>query len=437
MATAATWTQRMPAGLRPYLTKRALAAYCFGISSGLTFTLVAGNLTEWLSRAGIARREVYLFTFVLFMYNFKWIWSPLIDGVKIPFLTNRLGQRRSWLVVVSACLVVAIWVLASIDPRENLQAFAIAAIVLAFWGATFDIVIDAFRIEILKSSEQGVGAGMSQYGWRSGSLFTSNIVLQFAGMSAGLAGWSIGYSAAAVLVLFGLVAGLLIGEPKHVEKVKRSGSWLKTTFYDPMADFFARRGAALVLLFIVLHKIGDTLANLSLRNMLVEVGFTPTEIQWADVNFGLFCLLVGVFVGGLMFARIGLRRTVMISLVLMMVSNLSFAGVVWAGDNVWVMAAANGFENFASGIGGVAIVAYLSLLCNLSFTATQFALLSAASSILGRFLVGVGAAPFIDAFGFIPFYLMTTVAALPGVVLFALLIRWGLVADAPQETDNA
>jgi MFS transporter, PAT family, beta-lactamase induction signal transducer AmpG len=436
MTTATNWQERLPEGLRPYFTKRALAAYAFGISSGFPFTLVASTLTQWLSEVGIARKEVFLFTFVLFMYNFKWIWSPLVDGVKIPYLTNRLGQRRSWLVVISLCLVGSIAMLATVDPTKDLRFFAICAITLAFFGATFDIIIDAFRIELLKTSEQGVGAGMSQYGWRSGALLTSNIVL---GVAAATSSWSLGYACSAAMVLFGLIAGLWIGEPQaHTDAVAkpRDGSWFKTTFADPLLDFFTRKGAPLVLLFILFHKIGDTLANLSLRNMLVELGFTKTQIQWADVNFGMLCLFIGIFVGGYLYAKAGLRKSVMISLILMAVSNLSFAVVAMAGDNIWVMAAAVGFENFASGIGGVAVVAYLSLLCNLAFTATQFALLSAAASILGRFLTGTVAAPLIDSLGFVNFYVLTTVAAVPGVLLFGLMWRYGLVAEAPQRVDD-
>jgi MFS transporter, PAT family, beta-lactamase induction signal transducer AmpG len=435
MTTTAVWQDRFPVGLRPYLTRRALAAYAFGISSGFPYTLVAATLTQWLSEVGVARKDVFLFTFVLFMYNFKWIWSPLVDGLKIPLLTKALGQRRSWLVITSIALVASILALASVDPVANLKLFALCAIAVAFCGATFDIIIDAFRIELLKTHEQGVGAGMSQYGWRSGALLTSNIVL---GVAAASSSWSLGYACAAVMVVFGLAAGLWIGEPQaHADAVarKRDGHWLKTTFLDPLADFFQRRGALLVLLFILVHKIGDTLANLSLRNMLVELGFTKTEIQWADVNFGMVCLFIGIFVGGILYARAGLKRSVLIALILMAVSNISFAIVAHMGHNVPVMAAAVGFENFASGVGGVAVVAYLSLLCNLAFTATQFALLSAAASIVGRFLTATTAAPLIDTFGFVDFYLITTVAALPGIVLFLAMMRFGLVAENRPGSD--
>ncbi len=423
-----TTTGGFVAGIKPYLTKPALAALAFGISSGFPYTLLAASLTQWLSEEGITRKAVAIFSWVLFTYNLKIVWAPLVDNVKLPILSRFLGQRQSWLVVASVALVVAIFNLAVQNPKLDLKFFAISAILVGIAGATFDIVIDAFRIELLKSSEQGVGAAMSQYGWRMGALLTSNIVLTIAAASS----WKFGYMAASSIVLFGLIAGLWIGEPpariKAVAAVAGE-SWIKRTVVDPLSDFFIRPGAWLVLLFILFHKIGDTLGQLMVRNMLVELDFTKAEIKWADVNFGTLCLLIGIFLGGALYARLGMRKSVLIGLILMMISNASFAILAAAGHNVPILAAAMGFESFASGVGGVAIVAYLSSLCNLAFTATQFALFSAAASILGRFLTGAFAGTLIDTYGFVNFYLLTTVAALPGVLIFAYLWRAGFVTE--------
>jgi MFS transporter, PAT family, beta-lactamase induction signal transducer AmpG len=365
---------------------------------------------------------------VLFTYNLKIFWAPLVDNVKLPILSKFLGQRQSWLVVASIALVAAIFNLAMQSPKLDLKFFAISAILVGIAGATFDIVIDAFRIELLKSSEQGVGAAMSQYGWRMGVLLTSNIVLTIAAASS----WKFGYMAASSIVLFGLIAGLWIGEPPARTKAVAAvagESWIKRTVMDPLSDVFTRPGAWVVLLFILFHKIGDTLGQLMVRNMLVDLHFTKAEIKWADVNFGTLCLLIGIFLGGVLYARLGMRKSVLISLILMMVSNASFAVLAAAGHNVPILAAAMGFESFASGVGGVAVVAYLSSLCNLAFTATQFALFSAAASILGRFLTGAFAGSLIDTYGFVNFYLLTTAAALPGVLLFAYLWKAGFVTE--------
>lgn len=419
---------RLPAGVQPYLSRPAVASFAFGIASGFPYALLAAQLTQWLSESGIDRKSVGLFSWVLFTYNLKVLWAPMVDKLKLPVL-HRLGQRRSWLIFSSLLLTLAVWHLAMCDPKADLKLFAIAAIVVGICGATLDIVIDAFRIELMQGEAQGAGAALSQYGWRTGALLTANIVL---GVAAGF-GWSSGYLAASSVVLFAVIAGLWIGEPKSVTPRsvvdRRPGDWLRQSLIAPFVEFFSRQGAWLVLLFVLLHKIGDTLANLMLRNLLVTLEFTKGEIQWADVNFGTLSLMIGIFVGGICYARLGIRWSVMLSLLLMMLSNLSFAALAHSGHSVIGLAATMGFENFASGVGGVAVVGYLSSLCHLNFTATQFALLSAASSILGRFLTGAFAGSLIDSYGYVNFYLLSTLAALPGVLLFVALWRLGLVKE--------
>ncbi|HRO66742.1 MAG TPA: hypothetical protein PL182_04165, partial [Pseudobdellovibrionaceae bacterium] len=192
-------------------------------------------------------------------------------------------------------------------------------------------------------------------------------------------------------------------------------------------EFFRRRGAWLVLLFIVLHKIGDTLANLTLRLLFNDMGYTNDEIAIYDIGIGFWALLIGVFVGGILYSRLGMKKSVLLSLVLMAVSNLSFAGLAALGHSNWGMAAAIGFENFSSGIGGVTVVAYFSALCNLSFTAAQYALISAAASIFGRIATGTTAGSLIASFGYVNYYLFTTVIAFPGVILFWFMMRAGLI----------
>src|SRR6185295_13756349 len=187
-----------------------------------------------------------------------------------------------------------------------------------------------------------------------------------------------------------------------------------------------REGALIVLAFVLIHKIGDTLTDLTKRLLFQDLGFTNDEIAFYDAGIGFIVLLAGVFVGGMLYARLGMKRSVLISLVLMAVSNLGFAALAASGRTNIGMAAAIGFENLASGIGGVTVVAYLSALCSLRFTATQYALLSALASIAGRFLTGTTVGALIEAIGYVNFYVFTTFVALPGVILFWLMIRSGL-----------
>jgi PAT family beta-lactamase induction signal transducer AmpG len=226
-----------------------------------------------------------------------------------------------------------------------------------------------------------------------------------------------------------MLTATMLGEPKRHRDI---GSWnsfaqLGQAISGPFVEFFRRQGAWLVLLFILLHKVGDTLANLTFRLLFDDLKFTNDEIAIYDVGLGFWAYLVGIFIGGVIYARIGLKRSVLLALILMGISNLSFAGLASLGHSNWAMAGAIGFENFASGYGGVVVVAYFSALCDLRFTAAQYALISAAASVVGRFLTGTTAGALIEWLGYPNFYLLTTLAALPGILLFWLMMRAGLV----------
>src|SRR5882724_5188922 len=355
--------------VRPYFEPAPLAALFLGISSGFAFSMVGATLTTRLAQHGISKSTVTAFALTFLAYNFKFLWAPLVDNVRLPFI-GRFGQRVSWLWLAGALVMAAVAFLGAADPGEALYAVAIAAIV----------------------------------------------------------GWTAAYVACAAFALPAMLVGLVMGEPqRHREPAKAHGvGEAIVAYFSPLTEFMRREGALVVLLFVLIHKIGDTLANLTLRLLFADLGFTNDEVAFYDVGVGFVALLVGIFVGGITYARLGMKRAVLISLVLMAVSNLSFAALAAAGHTNIGMAAAIGFENFASGIGGVTVVAYLSALCNLRFTATQYALLSALASIAGRFFTGVTAGELIKTIGYVNFYVLTTLIALPGVFLFWYMIRSGL-----------
>lgn len=425
------------AALRPYLEKEPIGALLLGLSSGAPFAMIASTLTTRLAESGIDKKTVTAFALTFLLYNFKFLWAPFIDKLRIPLLANMVGQRRAWLFVIAACTLGAIMWMGQVDPVANISLMVAAALTVAFFGATYDIIIDAFRIDSLKPEQLGVGSGMSQYGWRLGSAGAGALALLVAERS----GWNAAYAAAALFALPAVAAAFLLGEPARrtavlaKEKAEPFLARVKTTFVAPLADFLTRPNAWLVLLFVVVHKLGDTLANLSFRLLLADLGFSKGAIAAYDVGFGLIATLAGIFVGGIVYTRLGMMKTVMLSLILMAVSNISFAWLATMGPVNWALAATIGFENFASGIGGVAVVAYLSWLCDLRFTATQFALLSAMASILGRFIQGTTAGALIENLGFVQFYLLTTVLALPGILLFRVLMK--REAPAPQTAGNA
>jgi PAT family beta-lactamase induction signal transducer AmpG len=272
---------------------------------------------------------------------------------------------------------------------------------------------------------------MSQYGWRIGSAGAGALALYVAARSD----WSSAYLACATFALPAMLTALLLGEPsRHREPAGRRGlGEVWQSIAGPFAEFFQRHGAMLVLLFILVHKIGDTLANLTFRLLFEDLGFSNDEIAIYDVGVGFWAYLIGVFIGGVAYARLGLKRSVLLALVLMGVSNFSFAALAAAGHSNLGMAGAIGFENVASGYGGVVVVAYFSALCDLRFTAAQYALISAGASIVGRFVTGTTAGGLIEDMGYVNFYMLTTVLAVPGIVLFWWMSRTGLV-DAAMGT---
>ena len=420
------------ASIKPYLEKAPLGALLLGISSGFPYAMIGATLTTRLAQDGIDKRSVTAFSLAFLVYNLKFLWAPAIDRVRLPWL-HRFGQRRSWLWFSAAAVAATIILLGLADPGASLETVAIAAVLVGVAGATFDIVIDAYRIEILQPRQLGIGSGMSQYGWRIGSVCAGALALLVAASS----GWAAAYLLCSFFVIPAIFTAFWLGEPaRHRDPVPARGlraAW--SSVAGPLTEFFRRSGAWLVLLFVLIHKIGDTLANLTVRLLLQDLHFSNEEIATYDVGFGFIAYLVGIFIGGALYARLGMKRAVLLSLILMAVSNLSFAALAHMGHSNGMLAFTIGFENIASGIGGVVVVAYLSALCNLSYTASQYALLSAAASIVGRLVTGTTAGGLIQSMGYVDFYLLTTVVALPGVALFAWMMRRGLVDRAIAESD--
>lgn len=427
MTEAATGRPGLWHSVRHYFEKETLAAFFVGISSGFPYAMIAATLTTRLAQDGIKTSTVTAFSLAFLAYNLKFLWAWVLDSFRLPVI-GRLGQRVSWMLLSGTLVIAAVTNLALADPKASIEHMAIAAVLVAMAGATYDIVIDAYRIETLKPEQLGTGSGMSQYGWRIGSAGAAALALLIAGRQ----GWHAAYLATLVFALPAMVTALVLGEPaRHVVHNRRRGlAEVWASVAGPFTDFFRRHGAWLVLLFILLHKIGDTLAQLTVRLLFNDLHFSNDEIATWDVGLGFWAFLIGIFIGGALYERLGLKRSVLLALVLMGVSNLSFALLAVAGHSNIGLAASIGFENMSSGYGGVVVVAYFSALANLEFTAAQYALISAAASVVGRLLNGTMAGKMIEAMGYVNFYLLTTVAAVPGILLFWYMMRTGLVDRA-------
>lgn len=419
----------LAATLRPYGEAGPLAALALGMASGTPFAMIAATLTTRLAETGIEKKSVTAFGLALLVYSLKPLWAPLVERAPVPVLSAAIGQRRAWLVLAVALASAAIVWLGTADPTADLALFAAAAVAVGIAGATLDIVIDAMRIEWLRPDQMGAGSGMTQYGWRIGSYIAGAGALVLAARG----GWAVAYAASIILFVPALVAAALLGEPQR-PPARPSGRGLAAALRDavvaPLADFLGRQGAGLMLAFVLVHKIGDTVCQLSVRLLYNDLGFSKDEVAIYDVSLGLVGMLSGIFVGGILYRRLGLAASVLLALVLMGVSNACYAVLAGIGHDVWALAAVQGFENLASGIGGVTIGAWLALLCDRRFTATQFALLSAAAAIVGRAVSSGTAGALIDGLGYVGFYALTTVLALPGLLLFLVMKRRGLVGEA-------
>jgi PAT family beta-lactamase induction signal transducer AmpG len=429
------------ASLRIYGRPRLLSVLFMGFSSGLPLPLTFATLSFWLAEAGVSRTEIGLFVLAGFAYNYKFLWSPLIDRLPIPVLTPWLGRRRSWALLLQALLMIAIFLLGQTDPHAALARTALLAVIVAFLSASQDIVIDAYRIELLTAEEQGAGAAATQWGYRIGLLAAG----AGAFYAADFGGWSLAYTIMAALMAVGMVTVLLTPEPEiKVIRLKAGESWLKTLVLDPFIDFIERHGgrlesarpllsrigafmwsgrhALVILLFIVLYKLGESLAGVMANPLYQQLGFTKSEVADIAKLFGFFATLGGVAFGGLVVAKLGLFRGLLIGGLLQMLSNLMYIAQVLAGHDLAMLAVSIFTENFTNGMGSAAFVAYLSSLCSVAFTATQYALFSSLAAVPAR-LLSSPAGSLVDRLDWTPFFLFTTVAALPGLLVLLWLMR--------------
>lgn len=403
-----------------YGERRILAVFFMGFSSGLPLPLTFGTLSFWLAEAGVSRTEIGLFALVGGAYSLKYLWSPLIDRLALPGLTRRFGRRRGWALLIQALLIAAIAALGMTNPALNPWPTALAAVTVAFLSASQDIVIDAYRIELLDEAQQGAGAAATQWGYRFGLLAAGAGALY----AAEYGGWPTAFAVMAALMGVGVVTVLMTREPAHVEIPATRGAvaWLQTAVVAPFADFLGRPHWAAILLFVVLYKFGDALAGVMTNPFYVDLGFSKTEVANVTKIFGVIATLVGVAAGGAMVYRLGVLRSLLIGGVLQGLSNLAYVVQAIAGHDVMVLTVVIFVENFCGGLGSAAFVAYLSGLCAIAFTATQYALLSSLASV-GRTFLSSGGGWLSEQIDWVPFFLATTAAALPGLALLVYLMR--------------
>jgi MFS transporter, PAT family, beta-lactamase induction signal transducer AmpG len=425
--------------IAPYIRPRPIAALLLGITSGFPLALLLGTMAFWLAKVGIDKKTIGFAIGLTTPYTLKFLWAPLIDRVRLPLLSTLFGQRRAWLLLITALLFSSIWMLGASAPEKHLGVFAFWAIVTAFLGATQDIVIDAYRIEILSDEELPYGTANNQFGYRLGAFFAGVGTIAIASPEGLGLGWAMAYGLTGLCVIPGLIAALWAGPGLHERVVeaepRRSfARWLEETIVGPFREFFARRGAVLILLFVLIYKLGDAMGQAMLNPMIVELGFTDTEFVAINKLVGFWGLIVGVALAPPFMARLGMGRALFVSGVLMMLSNLTFAILASQGHSTTWLTIAVATEQVTSGMGLAVFVTYLSGLSNLAYTATQFALLSSFASV-GRTWLSTPAGYAADTLGWVGFWIMTTLVAVPGMVLLWLLWKRGFVVDSIRQVE--
>ena len=405
-----------------YLDRRQLAIFLLGISSGLPFALAGATLSWWLSRDGIDKTSIGLFALAALPYSLKFLWSPLFDHARPPLVLRRLGQRRGWILLHQLLLIGAIIALGSRDPSTELGATALAALLLTFLSASQDIVIDAYRIDVLAEHEQGAGAASTQTGWRVAFYWIAGAGAQ---ALSDFVGWDLIYQLMAAAMLLGILGTAVAPEATIARPAKGPSeplARLREAVVEPFVDFMSRPGWAVVLLFALLYKYGDAISGIMTNPFFVEMGFTGVEVAQVSKFFGFFATIAGMALGGLLVLRLGAFFSLVLGGLLQAATNLLFALQASLGHDIAMLYLAIGADNFTGGIGSAAFVAYLSGLCSVGFTATQYALLTSFMAF-GRTLLSAGGGWLADQVDWVTFFVLSTGLAVPGLILLVVLKR--------------
>ncbi len=410
-----------------YFEFRVFLILLLGFSSGLPLLLVYGTLSAWLHDEGVSLTVIGWFSVASSAYALKFLWAPLVDRCPLPVLTGLLGQRRSWLLLSQGFVIVSILMLGGTDPAADLAWTALWAVVLAFSSATQDIVVDAYRIEILDEERMGAGAANYVVGYRIATFASGAGAL----IIADQAGWFSAYAVMAGLVAVGIMATLIGPEPAR--RVEEKGATrtdrvavvldiLHRAVWMPFVEFMTRQNWAAILLFIALYKYGDALLGVMANPFYLDIGFSKTEVGLVTKGFGLAATLVGGIVGGIAVARYGTLKALLIGGILQAASNGVFALQAWIGPELPMLFVTIGIENLTGGIGTIAFVAYLSGLCNIAYTATQFALLSSLMAFT-RTVLASGGGWLADQIDWVSYFLLTGLAAIPGLLMLLWLMK--------------
>jgi PAT family beta-lactamase induction signal transducer AmpG len=407
-----------------YTDRRVLLILPLGFASGIPLLLTFSTLSAWFATAGVSRAAIGAFALVGTPYAFKFLWSPLIDRLPPPI---PLGRRRGWGIAIQLALIAATLALGSCNPKVDLARMGALAVLVAFLSASQDVVIDAYRVEILTPEQQGPGAAMIQTGYRIAMLVSGAGAL----IVAARYGWFAAYATMAALLGVGMLVFLLGPEPTTppaAEPHAATGGWdalrdwLATAVTGPFADFMRRPRWPAIVLFIVGYKLGEAMAGVMAMPLYISLGFSLNEIAAVSKLVGFVATVAGALVGGVVTSKLGVMRALILCGLLQSAGNLFYVLQAVGGHRLDYLALCVAAENLTGAMAGTALVAYLSGLCSPAFTATQYALLSSLAAV-GRTLVASSGGVLADKLGWVPFFILTTVATLPALVLLIWIAR--------------
>ncbi len=393
-------------------SSRMLVALLMGFSCGLPLLLTISVLQAWMKEEGMDLTVIGMMALVGLPYTLKFLWAPFLDRFTLPFL----GRRRGWLLVAQFALIFSIAGLGFTDPGKNPWIVAFAAFLVTFFSASQDIVVDAYRREDLPDQELGLGSSLYVNGYRVGMLLASGGGL----IMADYIPFSIVYLIMAACILPGVLTTLLAPEPTITHGIPRT---IREAVVDPLVEYFKRDGAVWILAFILLYKIGDTMASSMTIPFYLDIGFSKTEIGAIVKLFGFWAVIAGTLIGGVLMLRLGINRSLWIFGFLQAISTACFAILARIGHSVSVLSGVIAFENLSSGMGTAAYMAFMASITNKRFTATQYALLT---SLMGvpRVFASAPTGFLAKNMGWVSFFIACTLIAIPGMLLLLKFAPW-------------
>ncbi len=393
--------------------------FFFGFSSGLPFLLVGVTLSAWLKQSGVDLALIALVSYATLSYTLKFLWAPAVDRLRLPLL-GRLGQRRSWILAAQLVLAAALAGMALLTPTTSFALFIAFNGIAAFAGATQDVAIDAYRVEIAPLEAQGGLASTYTLGYRLALIVSSVGTLYI----AQFAGWRVGYLVMALILAIPVTAVLRAREPENrLPRAASLGAAIREGVIGPFREFFMRCGwplALALLVFVGLYKLPEQMVGVVAYPFYMHLGFSLTDIANVSKIYGVIVSLVGAFLGGYAVTRFGLRMPVIVSVLGIALCNLLYVLMTAHPGSIAYFALALSGDNLANGFGGTVLVAFMSGLTHRGYTATQYALLSSLANLPGKLIAG-GSGYLVETAGYGGFYALSTVSVVPTLLLLAWL----------------